>query len=106
MGSKLAYKILVQLIEADVEIGFALVDEAKAYRAWGRPDCSSRVLQVAEDTVDIKFPEIKIFPSACRIPVWPFVVVVKAGREPPFPPLSVFLVRVDKWSGGTPAKHI
>ena len=36
---KLTYKILVQLIEADVEIGFALVDEAKAYRGWGRPDC-------------------------------------------------------------------
>jgi hypothetical protein len=51
MGSKLAYKILVQLIGADMEIGCALVDEAKAYRAWGRPDCSSRVLQVAEDTV-------------------------------------------------------
>jgi hypothetical protein len=49
MRCKLAYKILVQLIEADVEIGFALVDEAKAYRAWGRPDCSSRVLQVAEE---------------------------------------------------------
>jgi hypothetical protein len=49
MRCKLADKILVQLIEADVEIGFALVDEAKAYRAWGRPDWSSRVLQVAEE---------------------------------------------------------
>jgi hypothetical protein len=51
MGRKLAYKILVQLIAADVEMGFALVDEAKAYRASGQPEFSSRVLQVAEDTV-------------------------------------------------------
>ena len=28
-----------------------------------------------------KFPEIKIFPTACRIPIWPFVVVVKAGHR-------------------------
>jgi hypothetical protein len=26
------------------------------------------------------FPEIKIFLTACRIPVWPFVVIVKAGN--------------------------
>jgi hypothetical protein len=25
----------------------------------------------------------KIFPTACRIPVWPFVVVVKAGQRTP-----------------------
>jgi hypothetical protein len=30
-----------------------------------------------------KFPEIKIFPTACRIPIWPFVVVVKAGQRTP-----------------------
>jgi hypothetical protein len=30
-----------------------------------------------------KFPEIRIFPTACRIPIWPFVVVVKAGQRTP-----------------------
>jgi hypothetical protein len=29
------------------------------------------------------FPEIKIFLTACRIPIWPFVVVVKAGQRTP-----------------------
>jgi len=26
------------------------------------------------------FPEIKIFPTACRIPVWSFVVIVNGGN--------------------------
>jgi hypothetical protein len=43
----LADRILIQLIEADVETGFALVDEADAYRASGRPEFSSRALQDA-----------------------------------------------------------
>jgi hypothetical protein len=30
---------------------------------------------------DLKIPRNKIFPTACRIPVWPFVVVVKAGQR-------------------------
>jgi hypothetical protein len=29
-----------------------------------------------------KFPEIKILPTDCRIPVWPFVVVVKCAKNP------------------------
>ncbi len=51
MGRNLADRILIELIEADVEIGFSLVDEAKDYRASGQPEFSSRILQVAEDTV-------------------------------------------------------
>jgi hypothetical protein len=51
MGRKVADKITIQLIEADVEIGFALVDEAKAYLASGQPEFSSRALQDAEDAV-------------------------------------------------------
>ena len=43
----LADKILIQFIEADVEIGFGLVDEAKAFRASGQPEFSSRALQNA-----------------------------------------------------------
>jgi hypothetical protein len=46
-----AEQMLVQLIEADVDIGFGLVDEAKAYRAHGQADFSSRALQNAEETV-------------------------------------------------------
>ena len=48
MERKIADKVLIQLIEADVETGFALVDEAKAYRVSGQPECSWRVLQNAE----------------------------------------------------------
>lgn len=44
----LTNKILIQFIEADVEIGFGLIDEAKAYRAAGQPEPSSRALQDAE----------------------------------------------------------
>ncbi len=49
MGGKVADKVFVELIEADVEIGFALVDEVKAYRAAGRTEFTSRALQGAED---------------------------------------------------------
>ncbi len=52
MERKLEDRILIELIEADVEIGFRLVDEARAYRASGQPEFSSRALQVAEDTVN------------------------------------------------------
>lgn len=51
MERKIADKVLIQLIEADVETGFALVDEAKAFRASGQPECSLRVLQNAEAIV-------------------------------------------------------
>lgn len=49
--SELSNKILIQLIEADVEIGFGLVDEAKAYRASGQHDFSLRAIHDAEDIV-------------------------------------------------------
>ena len=51
IGRKLADRIPIQFIEADVEIGFGLVDEAKAYRASGQPELSSRALHDAEDIV-------------------------------------------------------
>ena len=51
MRRDVADKIAVQLIEADVEAGFALVDQARAYRAWGQPQFSSRVRQDAEEIV-------------------------------------------------------
>ena len=51
IGRNVADKVLVQLIEADVEIGFGLLDEAKAYRESGNPECSSRILQVAAEVI-------------------------------------------------------
>ncbi len=42
---------MVQFIEADVESGFGLVDEAKAHRIQGNSDFSSRALQEAEAVV-------------------------------------------------------
>ena len=44
-------KVLVELIEADVDIGFGLVDEAKTYLASGQPELMSRVLQDAAAVV-------------------------------------------------------
>lgn len=44
----LADKVLIQLLEADVDIGFGLVDEAKAFRASGQSEFSVRALQDAE----------------------------------------------------------
>ena len=48
---KVADQVLIQLIEADVDIGFALLDEAKAYRLSGQSDFSSHALQQAKDIV-------------------------------------------------------
>jgi aryl-alcohol dehydrogenase-like predicted oxidoreductase len=47
----MADKIAVQFIEAAVEAGFALVDEARVYRASGQPQFSSRVRQDAEEII-------------------------------------------------------
>ena len=51
MRRNVADKIAVQLIEAEVEAGFALLDEARAYRASGQPQSSSRVRQDAEEII-------------------------------------------------------
>ena len=40
-------QVLIQFIEADVDIGFGLVDEAKACRATGQVEFSVRALQEA-----------------------------------------------------------
>lgn len=48
---KLADKVLVQFIEADVDIGFGLLDEAMAFLASGHPELSVRVLQDAAGIV-------------------------------------------------------
>jgi len=51
MRRNMAGKIAVELIEADVEAGFALVDEARACSASGQPQFSSRVRQDAEEII-------------------------------------------------------
>lgn len=74
---KLADKVLIQLIEADVEIGFGLVDEAKAYRASGHPEFCSRVLQDAEDVVlDIQHRLLRLGESE-SIPFQPLVTELR-----------------------------
>jgi hypothetical protein len=51
----LADKVLIGLIEADVDIGFGLVDSARDYRLSGQPELSSRVLlNAAEIVADIE----------------------------------------------------
>jgi hypothetical protein len=48
---KASDQMMVQLIEADVDIGFGLVDEAKGYLVSGQAEFSSRALQNAQDVV-------------------------------------------------------
>jgi hypothetical protein len=48
---KISDQVLIQLIEADVDIGFALLDDAKASRLSGQPEFSSRALQEATNIV-------------------------------------------------------
>jgi hypothetical protein len=48
---KVSDQVLIQLIEADVESGFGLVDDAKAHRMHGDGQFSSRALQEAEAVV-------------------------------------------------------
>jgi hypothetical protein len=51
MRRSVAEKNAVQLIEADVEAGFALVDEARAFSASGQSHFTSRIRQDAEEIV-------------------------------------------------------
>ncbi len=51
MARKAAERMSIRLLEADVEIGFALVDEARAYYLSGRPEFSSRARHDAEEVV-------------------------------------------------------
>src|SRR5690349_2407034 len=48
---KVSEQVLVQLVEADVESGFGLVDDAKAHRVRGDGQFSARALQEAEAIV-------------------------------------------------------
>jgi hypothetical protein len=76
-------KVLVELIEADVDIGFGLVDDAKVYRASGQAELTSRALQNAAGVladVEERLKELEDFESgppalwfqscAARLPRW------------------------------------
>ena len=45
--------------------------------------CGSEVRTDWQSGLGGRFPRDKLFPTARRIPVWPFVVVVKAGQRTP-----------------------
>lgn len=47
MRRNVADQISIQLIEADVDIGFALIDKAKACRVSGQPEFSLHALRDA-----------------------------------------------------------
>ncbi len=51
MRRTVSEQVMVQLIEADVDIGFGLVDEAKAYRLQGNTQFSARAVEEAESIV-------------------------------------------------------
>lgn len=51
MRRNAAEQVRIQLIEADVEIGFGLVDDAMAYRMTGRPELCLRALHDATEIV-------------------------------------------------------
>ena len=73
-----ADQVSIQLIEADVDIGFALVDEAKAYRASGQPEFSARALQdAAEILADIDRRLQRLGDSECR----PFLPLITELRN-------------------------
>jgi hypothetical protein len=69
---------MVQLIEADVESGFGLVDEARAYRAQGNAEFSGRALQEAEAVVaDIE----RRLQQLCDLEAAAFLPLVAELRE-------------------------
>ena len=51
IGGELSDKVLIELIEADVDIGFGLVDDAKTYLVSGQSELIVRVLQDAAAVV-------------------------------------------------------
>ena len=50
-GRTVAEQVHIQLIEAAVDTGFGLIDDAKDYRASGEAELSSRALKEAGETV-------------------------------------------------------
>ena len=78
MRRKVSEQVLVQLIEADVESGFGLVDDANAHRVRGNSQFSTRALQEAEAIVaDIEHRLAQLGETEAA----PFVPLVAELRE-------------------------
>ena len=83
---KVSEQVLIQLIEADVESGFGLVDDAKEHRVRGNGQFSARALQEAEAVVaDIEQRLAKLGETEAG-PFRPLVAelreqITAAGRE-------------------------
>ena len=73
----LAEKILIQLIEAEVESGFALVDDAKAYRSSGQAGMSWRALQDAEGVVEDIERRLRLLDDSESQPFQPLVTELR-----------------------------
>jgi len=52
--------------------------------SWGtEKNLPGASYELPDTAARIKIPRNEIFPTACRIPIWPFVVIVKAGQRTP-----------------------
>ena len=83
----IADKVLIQHIEADVDIGFGLVDSARAYRDSGQLELSARVLLDAADVVADIERRLHQLGETASIPFQPLVAELRqqiagAKREP------------------------
>ena len=73
-----AEQVHIQLIEAAVESGFGLIDDARDYRASGEPELSSRALQEAGKTAaDLEDHLRRLGDSES----WPFSLLVAELRN-------------------------
>jgi hypothetical protein len=86
MRRKVSDQVMVQLIEADVESGFGLVDEARAYRAQGNCEFSARALQEAEAIVAGIEHRLAQLGDSEAVPFFPLVAelreqIAAAGRQ-------------------------
>jgi len=83
---KVSDQVLIQLIEADVESGFGLVDEAKAYGLQGNRQFSSRALQAAEAVVADIEQRLADLGDSQAVPFLPLVAelreqIAAAGKD-------------------------
>jgi hypothetical protein len=77
-GLTVAEQVHIQLIEAAVETGFGLIDDARDYRASGAPELSSRALQEAGKTAtDIEDHLQRLGDSES----WPFSLLLAELRS-------------------------
>ena len=75
---KVVEQVLIQLIEADVDIGFGLVDEAHAYRLTGQFEFCLRALRDASEIVaDIE----RRLAQQGESKAWPFLPLLAELRS-------------------------